>query len=160
MALVEKEAAVGGRAGSILQDGFTFDHTGHLLHLHDPDACCVLRKVVPLERALDGFDAWITGRKRFQGGDRTALEFFEPSDGRLKVNPLAQWTRENVQDYIAENRLPRHPLVARGFPSIGCAPCTTRVDPGEDDRAGRWRDLTKSECGIHFGPDGTVRRAG
>lgn len=132
----------------------------NLLHLHDPDACCVLRKVVPLERALDGFDAWITGRKRFQGGDRTALEFFEPSDGRLKVNPLAQWTRENVQDYIAENRLPRHPLVARGFPSIGCAPCTTRVDPGEDDRAGRWRDLTKSECGIHFGPDGTVRRAG
>ncbi|NNF71354.1 MAG: phosphoadenylyl-sulfate reductase, partial [Rhodobacteraceae bacterium] len=101
------------------------------LHLSDPDACCALRKIEPLDDALDPFDAWITGRKRFQGGQRQAMEFFEADDvGRIKVNPLAHWTPEDVQDYILNNRLPRHPLFARGFPSIGCAPCTSRVAAG------------------------------
>ncbi len=100
---------------------------------------------------LDGFAAWITGRKRFQGGQRTAMEFFEADDfGRIKVNPLAHWAPEDVRDYILNNRLPRHPLIANGFPSIGCAPCTSRVAPGEDPRAGRWRGRAKLECGIHY----------
>lgn len=121
------------------------------LHQFSTDACCDLRKTVPLERALSGFDAWITGRKRFQGGQRTALEFFEPEPpSRLRVNPLAHWRSEDVQDYMIENNLPRHPLVAKGYPSIGCAPCTSPVKPGEDPRAGRWRGSEKTECGIHF----------
>ena len=117
----------------------------------NPDACCDFRKTVPLERALSGYDAWITGRKRFQNGQRAALEFFEPEPpARLRVNPLAHWRPEDVQDYMVENRLPRHPLVAQGYPSIGCAPCTSPVAAGEDPRAGRWRGSDKSECGIHF----------
>jgi phosphoadenosine phosphosulfate reductase len=122
-----------------------------VLHKTDPDACCTLRKTEPLEAALAGFDAWITGRKRFQGGQRATLEFFESEeDRRIKVNPLARWTRDDVQDYMLNNRLPRHPLVRQGYPSIGCAPCTSKVAPGEDERAGRWRGLEKDECGIHF----------
>ena len=121
------------------------------LHQTNPDACCDFRKTVPLESALSGFDAWITGRKRFQNGQRAALDFFEPEPpARLRVNPLAHWRPEDVQDYMAENNLPRHPLVSQGYPSIGCAPCTSKVAPGEDPRAGRWRGSEKSECGIHF----------
>jgi phosphoadenosine phosphosulfate reductase len=122
------------------------------LHTRDPDACCDLRKTQPLEAALAGFDAWITGRKRYQGTTRAALDFFEVEDstGRIKVNPLAHWTRDDLRDYMDENRLPRHPLVARGYPSIGCAPCTSPVAAGEDERAGRWRGQAKVECGIHF----------
>lgn len=121
------------------------------LHKVNPDACCDFRKTVPLERVLSGYDAWITGRKRFQNGQRAALEFFEPEPpARLRVNPLAHWRPEDVQDYMIENRLPRHPLVAQGYPSIGCAPCTSPVAPGEDPRSGRWRGQEKSECGIHF----------
>jgi phosphoadenosine phosphosulfate reductase len=122
-----------------------------LLHQSDPDACCALRKTEPLEHALAPFDAWITGRKRFQSGSRAALEFFEAEGAdRIKINPLAHWAREDVADYMVNNRLPRHPLVARGYPSIGCAPCTTPVAAGEDPRAGRWRGSDKEECGIHF----------
>ena len=122
-----------------------------LLHKTDPDACCALRKTAPLERALAPFDAWITGRKRFQGETRASLDFFEnEGDRRIKVNPLAHWRPADVQDYMVNNRLPRHPLVARGYPSIGCAPCTSRVAAGEDPRAGRWRGQGKEECGIHF----------
>ncbi|MFC3628465.1 phosphoadenylyl-sulfate reductase [Paracoccus angustae] len=121
------------------------------LHRSDANACCDLRKTVPLEQALSGYDAWITGRKRFQNSDRAALEFFEPEPpSRLRINPLAHWRAEDVQDYMVENNLPRHPLVARGYPSIGCAPCTSPVRPGEDPRAGRWRGSDKTECGIHF----------
>ncbi|WP_377504814.1 phosphoadenylyl-sulfate reductase [Octadecabacter sp. R77987] len=134
----------------------------NLLHLHDPDACCALRKTQPLQDALQGFDGWVTGRKRYQGGQRAALEFFEverPADAmpRIKVNPLAHWDTADLQEYIAQNRLPRHPLVAQGFASIGCAPCTSRVAQGEDPRAGRWRDTDKEECGIHF-EDGKLVR--
>ncbi|MBI1418441.1 MAG: phosphoadenylyl-sulfate reductase [Limimaricola sp.] len=140
-------------------DLFVHDNEG-LLHLHDPDACCALRKTAPLERALADFDAWITGRKRYQGGQRAALDFFDvDAAGRIKVNPLAHWEARDVQDYIAENRLPRHPLVARGYPSIGCAPCTTRVGDGEEPRAGRWRGTAKQECGIHI-VDGRIVRRG
>ena len=127
------------------------------LHRTDPDACCALRKAVPLAAALEPFDAWFTGRKRYQGGRRAALAFFEASDGRMKVNPLARWAPSDVQDYIANNGLPRHPLVARGYPSIGCGPCTQAVAPGEDDRAGRWRGAGKTECGIHFEDGRAVR---
>ncbi len=135
----------------------------NLLHLHDPDACCALRKTEPLERALAPFGSWISGRKRYQGTTRAALDFFEAEQkdgartGRIKVNPLAYWSTADLQEYIAQNNLPRHPLVAKGYPSIGCAPCTTRVNDGEDPRAGRWRDLDKVECGIHFVDGKSVR---
>jgi phosphoadenosine phosphosulfate reductase len=110
-----------------------------------------MRKIEPLERALFGFNGWITARKRYQGGKREAVEFFEAEgDLRIKVNPLAHWGPADIQDYMTNNRLPRHPLVAKGYPSIGCAPCTSPVNPGEDSRAGRWRRLEKTECGIHF----------
>lgn len=116
----------------------------------DPDACCALRKVEPLAAALDGFDAWITGRKRYQGGSRAELDFFETEGGRIKVNPLAHWRPGDVRDYIQNNGLPRHPLVAKGYPSIGCAPCTAPVAQGDDPRSGRWQGRGKQECGIHF----------
>ncbi|MDE3238258.1 MAG: phosphoadenylyl-sulfate reductase [Paracoccaceae bacterium] len=123
----------------------------NILHQVDPDGCCALRKTEPLERALKTFDAWITGRKRYQGQTRAALDFFEAEEnGRIKINPLAHWDRQDIQDYMLENKLPRHPLVSRGYPSIGCAPCTTPVKEGEDPRAGRWRGRDKEECGIHF----------
>ncbi|MCX7565221.1 phosphoadenylyl-sulfate reductase [Sulfitobacter sp. F26169L] len=131
------------------------------LHQRDPDACCDLRKTRVLDAALAGYDGWITGRKRFQSGQRAELPAFEveESTGRIKVNPLAHWSREDVQEYMSENNLPRHPLVAQGYPSIGCAPCTTKVAEGEDPRAGRWRGQQKEECGIHF-VDGKMVRTG
>ena len=128
-----------------------FEDPDGTLHQFSTDACCGVRKVEPLERALQGFDGWITGRKRFQNADRGTIEFFEnEGDFRIKVNPLAHWGREDLEDYIVNNNLPRHPLVAKGYPSIGCAPCTSPVKPGEDPRAGRWRNSQKTECGIHF----------
>mmetsp|Transcript_22603 Transcript_22603/g.36937 ORF Transcript_22603/g.36937 Transcript_22603/m.36937 type:complete len:266 (-) Transcript_22603:1812-2609(-) len=131
------------------------------LHQFDTDACCSLRKTRPLQKALRVYDGWITGRKRFQSGTRAALDFFEVEDftGRIKVNPLAHWAPEDVRAYMEENRLPRHPLVAKGYPSIGCAPCTSKVAEGEDPRSGRWRGQDKDECGIHF-VDGKMVRAG
>lgn len=128
------------------------------LHQHDTDACCDLRKVRPMEHALAPFDSWITGRKRFQSGTRAQLDFFETeADIRIKINPLAYWAPEDVQDYMVNNRLRRHPLVAKGYPSIGCSPCTSPVKAGEDPRAGRWRGEQKEECGIHF-IDGRIVR--
>lgn len=114
----------------------------------DADACCALRKVEPLRGALDGFDAWITGRKRFHGGGRANLPAFEASAGRYKVNPLIQWSGEDVQAYRERHDLPSHPLVEQGFPSIGCWPCTHPAK-SDDVRAGRWRGAAKTECGIH-----------
>jgi phosphoadenosine phosphosulfate reductase len=116
----------------------------------DPDGCCGVRKVRPLARALEGFDTWITGRKRFQSTARAELSKTEIVDGRLKVNPLAQWSREDLDGYFAAYDLPRHPLEADGFLSIGCFTCTDRVAPGEDPRSGRWRGSGKTECGIHL----------
>jgi phosphoadenosine phosphosulfate reductase len=121
------------------------------LHQRDTDSCCALRKTVPLQNALSQFDAWITGRKRFQSSTRATLDFFENEDDvRIKVNPLAHWAPENVREYMENNNLPSHPLVAKGYPSIGCAPCTSPVAEGEDPRSGRWRGQEKVECGIHF----------
>ncbi len=119
------------------------------LHAFDPDACCALRKVVPLEQALQPFAAWITGRKRHQAATRTALPVIEQVDGRTKVNPLAHWTQAMIETEFTRRDLPRHPLTARGFAPIGCAPCTRSVRPGEDPRSGRWAATGKTECGIH-----------
>lgn len=116
----------------------------------DPDACCALRKVRPLEPALEGFDAWITGRKRFHGGERLRLPVFEYANGRYKVNPLANWTPEDVDRFIARRNLPRHPLVGQGYPSIGCWPCTKPSNDPDDPRAGRWAGQQKTECGLHI----------
>jgi phosphoadenosine phosphosulfate reductase len=124
------------------------DPDGHLW-AYAPDRCCALRKVRPLERALTGFDAWVTGRKRFQTATRAGLPRLEPEAGRVKVNPLADWTQEQVDAAFSARGLPRHPLVARGYPSIGCLPCTRRVGETEDARAGRWAGQEKTECGIH-----------
>ncbi len=116
---------------------------------YDPDGCCDLRKVEPLRRALAPFDAWISGRKGFQAKSRTALPRFELDEGRLKINPLADWDKAALDAHFALQKLPRHPLEAQGYPSVGCVPCTTQVQPGEDPRAGRWRGWDKTECGIH-----------
>ncbi len=115
-----------------------------------PDHCCHLRKVLPLKRALSGFDAWITGRKRYQGDARTGLETVEAADGRIRVNPLARWSSDRVEAAFAASDLPRHPMVEEGYRSIGCATCTRCTAPGEAARAGRWAGLGKSECGIHW----------
>ncbi len=115
-----------------------------------PDRCCALRKVEPLVRGLAGFDAWINGRKRSHGGLRAALPLVERAEGRVKLNPLADWSAADVAAYFAAHGLPRHPLEADGYRSIGCLPCTGRAAPGEDVRAGRWRGQDKTECGIHL----------
>ncbi|MCX7863689.1 MAG: phosphoadenylyl-sulfate reductase [Novosphingobium sp.] len=126
---------------------------------YDPDGCCELRKTLPLAAELAGFDASITGRKAFQAATRRNLPRFEidPSDnmGRLKINPLIDWSPERLAAYMADHGLPPHPLVEKGYPSIGCSPCTSKVAPGEDPRAGRWRGWEKTECGIHLPGSGT-----
>ncbi len=127
----------------------------------NPDRCCFLRKVLPLEDALAPFSAWISGRKRYQGADRARLPRVEAVDGRIKINPLADWSRADVAAYFAAHDLLRHPLEADGYVSIGCMPCTDRLRPGDADvRAGRWRGREKTECGIHLPRAEAARRAG
>ncbi|HHG89038.1 MAG TPA: phosphoadenylyl-sulfate reductase [Devosia sp.] len=117
----------------------------------DPDSCCHIRKTEPLDKALSGFGGWVTGRKRHQTQERGVLSHFELTDDkRIKVNPLAYWDEEDVAAYKKVHNLPEHPLFGSGFTSIGCAPCTSAVTTGEGARAGRWRGLNKTECGIHF----------
>ncbi len=126
----------------------------------DPDGCCAFRKTAPLQRALAGFDAWISGRKRFQSATRARLPVFEADGAQIKINPLAGWSAADIAAHAARHRLPPHPLVAQGgFRSIGCAPCTTAVRPGEDARAGRWRGTGKTECGIHLPAQSTAPTA-
>ncbi|MFO1071265.1 MAG: phosphoadenylyl-sulfate reductase [Geminicoccaceae bacterium] len=122
------------------------------LYASDPDSCCDIRKTEPLADALEGFSAWITGRKRFQGGLRTDLDAIEldRASGRLKLNPLATWAEGELEAYRQAHDLPAHPLVARGYRSIGCATCTRPTQAGEDARAGRWSGMDKTECGIHL----------
>jgi len=120
----------------------------------DPDACCHVRKVLPLRRALAGFDAFVTGRKRFQTTQRATMEKVEPAEGRVRLNPLVDWSLSELMAYIDKHRLPKHPLINDGYPSIGCIPCTRRVGAGEGYRDGRWAGLSKVECGIHTGLDG------
>jgi phosphoadenosine phosphosulfate reductase len=119
------------------------------LWFSDPDACCRIRKVEPLARALKPFAAWINGRKRFQGGLRAAIPVVEADGARLKFNPFANVSQEEIEAIFGLAGLPPHPLVASGFLSIGCMPCTSRTAPNEDARAGRWRGRGKTECGIH-----------
>jgi phosphoadenosine phosphosulfate reductase len=121
-----------------------------LLSHRDPDACCALRKVAPLKKALAGFDAWISGRKRYQGALRQFMPVIEASGEKIKLNPLARWPRERVDAEFVARDLPRHPLEEEGFLSIGCMPCTERVAPGADARSGRWAGREKTECGIHL----------
>jgi phosphoadenosine phosphosulfate reductase len=127
----------------------------------DTDACCEVRKVIPLDKALAEFDGWVTGRKRFHGGVRLSLPVVEQAGHQVKFNPLANWTKEDLDAYAAEHDLPAHPLVAQGFPSIGCWPCTKPVEDGQDVRSGRWADSEKTECGIHVArAPGTVANVG
>jgi phosphoadenosine phosphosulfate reductase len=124
---------------------------GAELWLRDPDACCGLRKVAPLERALEGADAWVSGLRRSSGGERSTVRpfSFDEKRGVIKVAPLWRWSSEDVDGYCVEHDLPVHALHAQGYPSIGCIPCTRPVAPGEDERAGRWAGTGKTECGLH-----------
>ena len=135
---------------------------GSDLYKTDTDACCHIRKVLPLDAALEGFDAWITGRKRFQNSERLRLAVVEESEGKLKFNPLANWTRAELDEYVAQHDLPAHPLIAFGYPSIGCWPCTSPVEEGQDARSGRWAGSQKTECGIHVAraPGATLNMGG
>lgn len=130
-------------------DDLALGDPGADLWQRDTDACCHIRKVLPLDAALEGFDAWITGRKRFHGGQRLRLPVVEAVDGRVKFNPLANWTKVELDAYAEAHDLPAHPMAAHGFPSIGCWPCTEQVADGADARSGRWAGSQKSECGIH-----------
>ncbi len=120
---------------------------------YDPDGCCAIRKVAPLAAVMPDFDATITGRKGYQSATRAGLAHFEldrsDAAGRIKFNPLAEWDSAQIADYVAAHDLPAHPLVVQGYPSIGCSPCTTKVEAGEDPRSGRWKGWDKTECGIH-----------
>jgi phosphoadenosine phosphosulfate reductase len=124
------------------------------LYKRSPDLCCRIRKIEPLQLALAGFSAWISGRKRFHGGSRGDIPTLEVVDGRLKIEPLARFSVHDIEAYFARYDLPRHPLVAQGYRSIGCAPCTIRGGTTDNPRAGRWAGLAKTECGIHWSLNG------
>jgi len=130
----------------------TAEDPENFLWASNPGRCCEIRKVLPLAEALEGYDAWISGLKRFQAHTRETLALFESEGGRIKINPLAHWTAIKIRDYLDAFDLPRHPLVAKGYFSIGCIPCTSPVRSGEDQRAGRWRGSNKVECGLHTLP--------
>jgi phosphoadenosine phosphosulfate reductase len=132
-----------------LEETLTREDPDRDLWFSDPDACCRIRKVEPLARALKPFSAWINGRKRFQGGMRADIRVVEDDGARLKFNPFANASREEIKDIYVRAKLPQHPLQASGFLSVGCMPCTSRAAEGEDERAGRWRGRAKTECGIH-----------
>jgi phosphoadenosine phosphosulfate reductase len=124
---------------------------GPELFKRDPDLCCALRKVKPLQEALAGYDAWATGLRRAETHNRVIAPVvgWDAKKQKVKVSPLARWSDEQIEQYIAENGVLVNPLVYDGYPSIGCAPCTRRVAPGEDPRSGRWAGMNKTECGIH-----------
>jgi phosphoadenosine phosphosulfate reductase len=143
---------------------------GAMVHEHGPNlfyesvplrtACCHFRKVRPLSRKLAGFDAWLTGLRRSQADTRRSLEKFQTEEERLKISPLADWSAADVEVYTQRHHVPRHPLYAKGYTSIGCAPCSRATAVGEEERAGRWwwETETAKECGIHFTPDGRAVR--
>ena len=124
---------------------------GKDLFARDPDACCALRKVAPLERALADYDAWATGLRRDESPTRagTPVVAFDEARGKVKVNPIARWTQADVDVYVQDNGVLLNPLLMDGYASVGCAPCTRRVLEGADARSGRWAGLSKTECGIH-----------
>jgi phosphoadenosine phosphosulfate reductase len=138
-----------------LPDVLAAKDANNLRWSYDPDGCCEIRKVEPLARAKEGLDSWISGRKAFQSVTRQNLPRFELEEGRLKINPLGDWDKAALEAHFEARQLPRHPLEAQGYLSIGCEPCTSKVMPGEDPRAGRWRGWDKVECGIHTGTDKT-----
>ncbi|MCJ8324737.1 MAG: phosphoadenylyl-sulfate reductase [Rhizobiales bacterium] len=121
-----------------------------ILWAKDTTACCLVRKVLPYARATEPYAALITGRKRFQGNSRSQLDIFELANGQVKINPLANWGLDELKNYILDNDLPRHPLVADGYLSIGCMPCTDKVETDGEYRDGRWQGQEKTECGIHM----------
>jgi len=124
---------------------------GPRLHDRDPGACCAMRKVEPLREALTGYDAWVTGVRREEGPTRadTPLVTYDEAFGLVKINPLVTWSFDDLLTHSERHLLPVNPLLSQGYPSIGCAPCTRRVAPGEDPRAGRWAGFAKTECGLH-----------
>ena len=132
-----------------LEETLDRDDPDRELWFSDPDACCRIRKVQPLARALKPFSAWINGRKRFQGGLRADIPVVEQDGMRLKFNPFANVSREQIEAIYKLANLPPHPLLKSGYLSVGCMPCTNRTSPDEDVRAGRWRGRAKTECGIH-----------
>ena len=132
-----------------LEETLSREDADRELWFSDPDACCRIRKVEPLARALKPFSAWINGRKRFQGGSRAEIPVVEDDGAKLKFNPFANVSREEIEAIYRLAKLPPHPLVASGYRSVGCMPCSSRTAPGEDARAGRWRGKAKTECGIH-----------
>ncbi len=120
------------------------------LPLQDPNLCCYIYKVQPMQKALSGLKAWVSGIRRDQTSNRAHAQILElQDDGLLKVNPLLNWTKRDVQTYIVDHQLPVHPLYERGYRSIGCAPCTVAVGMDDNDRAGRWAGRGKTECGLH-----------
>ena len=137
--------------GIVAAEAQSKSETGQPLYKTDPNECCYWRKVVPLEQAVAGFDAWISAIRRDQTPQRaaTAIVGADKKFDLIKINPLANWSKEQVWDYIRENDVPTNPLHAQGFPSIGCWPCTKPVQDGEDERAGRWSGTEKKECGLH-----------
>ena len=147
--LVEKLGLRDVRSLKPLDETLSREDPERDLWFSNPDACCRIRKVEPLARALKPFAAWINGRKRFQGGERAAIPVVEEDGGRLKFNPFARASRTEIEAIYKSADLPPHPLVAAGFLSVGCMPCTSRTEAGEDARAGRWRGRGKTECGIH-----------
>ncbi|AXI76999.1 phosphoadenylyl-sulfate reductase [Peterkaempfera bronchialis] len=124
---------------------------GPKLHDRDPDLCCALRKVEPLQRGLAGYDAWATGLRRDESPTRanTPVVGWDPKRRKVKVAPIARWTQDDVDAYVAEHGVLLNPLLWDGYASVGCAPCTRRVADGEDARAGRWAGTGKTECGLH-----------
>jgi phosphoadenosine phosphosulfate reductase len=147
--LIEKLGLSDVRSIKPLEETLSREDQNRELWFSDPDACCRIRKVEPLKRALAPFGGWINGRKRFQGGLRADIPVVEQDGIRLKFNPFANVSREAIEAIFKEANLPPHPLAASGFLSVGCMPCTSRSSPDEDTRAGRWRGRAKSECGIH-----------
>ena len=147
--LIERLGLRDVRSIKPLEEALSREDPDRELWFSDPDACCRIRKVEPLARALKPFGAWINGRKRFQGGARAVIPVVEDDGARLKFNPFANVSREEIAAIYALAKLPPHPLAAQGYFSVGCMPCTSRAASDEDARAGRWRGRAKTECGIH-----------
>jgi phosphoadenosine phosphosulfate reductase len=147
--LIEKLGLRDVRSMKPLDETLKRDDPDGEMWFSDPDACCRIRKVEPLARALAPFAGWINGRKRFQGGARAVMAVVETDGDRLKFNPFANVTRDDIEAIYASAGLPPHPLLASGFRSVGCMPCTSKTSSDEDVRAGRWRGRAKTECGIH-----------
>lgn len=150
--LIERLGLTNVRSAKPETDALGHEDPRGVLHESDVERCCRIRKVKPLDTALHGYAAWITGRKRYHGGERARLEILEEVDLRIKVNPLAGWTPSEIAVEFRRRNLPVHPLVAVGYRSIGCAPCTSPIASDQPARSGRWSDSNKTECGIHRAP--------